>query len=58
MVLIDNSPLSYLYQVENGVPVLPYYGGDDTELLQLEKYLDLLRKEEDVRELNRKTFKL
>ena len=58
MVLVDNSPLSYLYQVENGVPLLPYYSGEDTELLRLEKYLDLLRKESDVRDLNRRTFKL
>lgn len=29
MVLVDNSPLSYLFQVENGVPMLPYYGGED-----------------------------
>ena len=29
MILVDNSPLSYLYQIENGVPVLPYYEGED-----------------------------
>jgi TFIIF-interacting CTD phosphatase-like protein len=35
MVLVDNSPFSYLYQVENGIPILPYYGGEDCELLGL-----------------------
>lgn len=35
MVLVDNSPLSYLYQRDNGIPILPYAGGEDTELLAL-----------------------
>lgn len=43
MVLVDNSPLSYLYQVENAIPILPYYSGEDSELLLLEKYLDRIR---------------
>jgi CTD small phosphatase-like protein 2 len=58
MVLVDNSPLSYLYQLENGVPILPYYGGEDNELLALEKYLDRLKVEPDVRKLNISTFKM
>lgn len=58
MILVDNSPLSYLYQVDNGVPILPYYEGEDSELLHLEKYLELARRETDVRELNRRVFKL
>ena len=39
VVLVDNSPFSSLYQPANAVPVLPYYSGEDTELLALEKYL-------------------
>ena len=58
MVLVDNSPLSYLYQVENGIPILPFYAGEDTELLALEKYLDRVKMERDVRKLNMMTFKL
>jgi CTD small phosphatase-like protein 2 len=34
-ILVDNSPISYLYQLDNGVPILPYYGGEDVELLHL-----------------------
>ena len=58
MVLVDNSPLSYLYQLENGVPILPYNGGEDCELLALEKYLDEIKNAKDVRQLNVATFKL
>lgn len=58
MVLVDNSAASFLCQPENGVPILPYVGGEDRELLELEKYLEVLAKEQDVRRVNRKTFKL
>ncbi len=40
------------------MPILPYYKGEDSELLSLEKYLDLVRKANDVRLLNKTTFKL
>ena len=58
MILVDNSPLSYLYQIENGVPILPYYGGEDNELLALEKYLDKVKLAKDVRGHNVRVFKL
>lgn len=58
MILVDNSPLSYLYQIENGVPILPYYGGEDCELLALEKYLDKIKVARDVRGINVRMFKL
>lgn len=58
MVLVDNSPFSYLYQIQNGIPILPYYGGEDSELLSLQRYLQQLRRERDVRNLNMRTFKL
>ena len=58
VVLLDNSPFSYLYQLSNAIPILPYYAGPDSELLALEKYLELVRKAEDVRKLNKETFQL
>jgi CTD small phosphatase-like protein 2 len=27
MVLVDNCPFSYIYQLNNGIPILPYYEG-------------------------------
>ena len=29
MVLVDNSPFSYIYQLDNAIPILPYLGGED-----------------------------
>ncbi|CAM5999323.1 unnamed protein product [Sphagnum balticum] len=58
MVLVDNAPYSYIFQLENGIPIMPYYSGEDGELPMLEKYLIELAKCSDVREWNKKTFKL
>lgn len=36
MVLIDNAAYSYVYQLDNGVPIIPYYKGKhDFELKAL-----------------------
>lgn len=39
MVLVDNAPYSYIFQLENGIPILPFYKGEDYQLPRLEKYL-------------------
>lgn len=37
MVLVDNAAYSYLHQLDNGIPIIPYYRGtDDFELKALE----------------------
>jgi len=58
MVLIDNSAASFLCQPENSIPILPFEGGGDCELVDLERYLMQLVHENDVRAINRKMFKL
>ena len=58
MVLVDNAAYSYAFQLENGIPILPYYEGSDYELAALENYLDQLDRVQDVREVNKKNFKL
>jgi len=59
IVLIDNSATSFLFQLENGIPVLPYFGGcEDSELLDLTNYLKSLDGLDDVREANKKMFKI
>lgn len=40
MVLVDNAAYSYAYQIENGIPILPYYHGrNDYELKALQSYI-------------------
>ena len=57
-MLVDNAPYSYLLQLENGIPILPYYTGEDTELVHLEKFLEEMSKCTDVREFNKSHFQL
>lgn len=59
MVLVDNAAYSFAYQIENGIPIAPYYDNpDDEELKHLIPYLKFLNGVKDIREINRQTFKL
>lgn len=59
VILVDDSPSSYGFQPENGVPIIPFRGDtEDSELLFLAEYLDFLKEQKDVRKVNQKHFKL
>ena len=52
IILIDNSPLSSLFQPENALPCSSWYEDkNDRELLQLIPILEKLAKVKDVREV-------
>lgn len=58
-VLVDNAAYSYAFQIDNGIPIIPYYEGKvDYELKALQSYLEKLLLVKDVRDVNRNTFKL
>lgn len=45
-------------QLDNGIPIIPFYDNKkDREMLNLEGYL-MQYLNQDIRDLNRKTFKL
>ena len=49
-MIIDNSPLSYAFQPENGLPILSWYDDrTDTKLIELIPVLQLLAQVPDVR---------
>ena len=56
-VLVDNAAYSYAFQVDNGIPIIPFYSGEDFELPALQEYLYSLKGHEDVREANRMAFR-
>ena len=59
MVLVDNAAYSYAFQLDNGIPIIPYYEGkSDFELKALQHYLEGMLVAKDLREVNKKTFKL
>lgn len=40
LLLVDNAAYSYAYQLDNGVPIIPYFQGkNDFELKALGEYL-------------------
>ena len=59
MILVDNAAYSYFFQMNNGVPIVPYYKGkNDYELRYLANYIYNLLNEEDVQEYNARYFRL
>ena len=59
LILIDNSPYSFSPQIDNGIPIIPFYNNKkDRELVDLTRYLKKLRGVDDVRLNIRDTFRL
>jgi CTD small phosphatase-like protein 2 len=64
MLLVDNAAYSYLYQLENGIPIVPFYEDkDDEELLHLVRYVHEItalqeKTQMTLRDLNHRYFQL
>ena len=59
VVIIDNSVYSFAFQIDNGIPIIPFYNDKaDEEMLHLVYYLKCLADVDDVREQNRQAFEL
>ncbi|CAD8121979.1 unnamed protein product [Paramecium sonneborni] len=59
LVLVDNASYSYAWQLENGIPIIPFYDNkEDRELESLLKYLKGLQGCKDVREYNKNHLRL
>lgn len=58
-MIVDNAAYSFGYQIENGIPIIPFYDNyEDKELKYLSSYLKLFSDVDDVRVLNKKLLKL
>ena len=59
VVIVDNSVYSFAFQIDNGIPIIPFYNDKaDEEMLHLVYYLNCLANVEDVRDQNRQAFEL
>ena len=59
MVIIDNSIMSFAFQLENGIPILPYYDNpEDSELNFLINYINYITKFDDIRIPNMDKIKM
>jgi CTD small phosphatase-like protein 2 len=51
MIIVDNAVYSFGYQLDNGIPIIPFYDDkSDEELMHLIFYFNCLAQCEDVRE--------
>ncbi|CAD8198930.1 unnamed protein product [Paramecium octaurelia] len=59
LVLVDNASYSYAWQLDNGIPIIPFYDNkEDKELESLLKYLRGMQGCKDVRDYNKENLKL
>lgn len=59
IVIVDNSVYSFAYQIDNGIPIIPFYNDkNDEEMLHLIYYLNCLADSKNVQEQNREAFEL
>jgi Dullard-like phosphatase family protein len=59
MIIIDNSVLSFAHQLDNGIPILPFYDNyDDNELIFLKNYLCDISHSQDLRIENKARIKM
>lgn len=56
-IIIDNNPVSYILNKDNGIPILTWHSSkNDSELLKLIPFLEYLAKVDDVRECIKKVI--
>lgn len=50
VALVDNATYSFGFQLDNGIPILPFYGDPhDEELRHLKAYLEAIKDTDDFR---------
>ena len=58
IAIVDDSTFSFGFQLENGVPIIPFTGdAEDNELILLSQYLDHIALSKDFRQVNRDFFR-
>lgn len=59
IVIVDNAVYSFAYQLDNGIPIITWSNDrQDKELLNLIDYMKILAATDDIRTVNRDTFRL
>eukprot|EP00826_Nyctotherus_ovalis_P065420 TRINITY_DN9620_c0_g2_i1.p1 TRINITY_DN9620_c0_g2~~TRINITY_DN9620_c0_g2_i1.p1 ORF type:complete len:505 (+),score=102.93 TRINITY_DN9620_c0_g2_i1:207-1721(+) len=59
VIIVDNSIFSFAFQLDNGVPIIPFCDDkEDKIMLKIKDYLISLKDLEDIRVINKRTFSL
>ena len=58
LIIVDNLAHSFGFQIDNGVPILEWHSGEDSELFYLKNYLMEAANAPDVRDFNIKNLRL
>lgn len=59
VILVDNAAYSFGFQIENGIPIIPFYENkSDQELKHLISFLKPLANVREIRDVIKKTFKI
>lgn len=59
LIIVDNAVYSFGFQLNNGIPIIPYYDDpDDEELFHLVPFLEILADASDIRDKNKEAFQL
>lgn len=59
VIIVDNSIFSFAFQLDNGVPIIPFYDDKEDRIMpKIKEYLISLKDLEDIRVINMKTFSL
>lgn len=59
IVIVDNSVFSFAHQIDNGIPIIPFYNDKtDEEMLHLIYYINCLATSDDIPCQNRQAFEL
>lgn len=59
IIIVDNAVYSFGFQLNNGIPIIPFYEDpNDEELFHLVPFLEILADWPDIREKNKEAFQL